>query len=65
MRAYFAYLNSLPSSRDGIYVAEVMKDALSGDLDALAFEGSVGVTCRLRCSFTDLRCAEDEQATKL
>lgn len=48
------YLNSLPSSRDGIDVAEVMKDALRRYPDALTLEGGVGMTGCLRGSLADL-----------
>lgn len=48
------YLNSLPSSRDGIDVAEVMKDTLGRDPDALTLERGVGVAGGLRGSLADL-----------
>lgn len=48
------YLHSLPSRCDGIAVAEVMKDTLRRDPDALALERGVGVTGRLRGSLADL-----------
>lgn len=52
------YLNSLPSSRDGIDVPEVMEDALRRDPDALTLERGIGVASRLRGSLPDLSKAE-------
>jgi len=60
------HLDPLPSGRDRIEVAEVVKDALRRDPDALALEGGVGVAGRLWGSLTDLRsgAGEARQETK-